>query len=76
MEKLNATRLVVFSVLLLGAIAVAAQGIQTNAFAAHNGVYFEDEGLIRQSSFTNTDDTGDVLSIVDNLDPCPYPACH
>ena len=48
MEKLNATRLAVFSVLLLGAIAVAAQGIQTNAFAAHNGVYFEDEGLIHQ----------------------------
>ncbi len=55
MEKINATRLAVFSVLLLGAIAVAAQGIQTNAFAANSGVYFEDEGLIRQSSFMNTD---------------------
>ncbi len=76
MEKINATRLAVFSVLLLGAIAVAAQGIQTNAFAAHNGVYFEDEGLIHQSSFMNTDETGNESSIVDNLDPCPYPSCH
>ena len=66
MEKINATKLAVFSVLLLGTIAVAASGIQTNAFAYNSGPYFYHEGL--ESSFTNTDDTRkDVNEVIKEL---------
>ena len=53
----------VFSLLVLGTLTVAVQGIQTNAFAAHEGPYFYHEGL--ESSFDNVSkDTGGLNDVV------------
>ena len=62
------------AVTVLGLLVVPS--VPTNAFAQHSDfVYFEDQGLIGQSSFTHTSDTGKKPSIVDDIDACPYPTC-
>lgn len=56
-----------FTLLLLGAIGMAAQGILTNAFAAHQGDYFYHEGLKSNWLIENNNSIGDVNEVMKDL---------
>ena len=70
MQKIATTKITMFTLLMLGIIAVAVLGFQANAFATHSGVYFYEEVFI--GNFPSHVDESVVTSY---SDPCPYPAC-
>ncbi len=61
MQKTNTKRIAMFTLFLLGTLAVATIGIQTEAFATHSGVYFEDEGLVESVSQTGEEGVGKYI---------------
>ncbi len=61
MQKTNTKRIAMFTLFLLGTLAVAALGIQTEAFAAHSGVYFEDEGFVESVSQIGKEGAGKYI---------------
>ena len=68
MEKANPIRIATFTLFLLGAIGMAAQGILTNAFAAHQGEYFYHEGLKENWLIENNSNSiGDVNEVMKDL---------
>ena len=68
MEKTNPTRIAMFTLFLLGAIGMAAQGILTNAFAAHQGEYFYHDGLKENWLIENNSNSiGDVNEVMKDL---------
>ncbi len=71
MQKTNTKRIAMFTLFLLGTLAVAALGIQTEAFAAHSGVYFEDEGFVESNT-----DIAEESGSVGKPEACLYPACQ
>ena len=68
MEKANPIRIATFTLFLLGAIGMAAQGILTNAFAAHQGEYFYHEGLKENWLIENNSNSiGDINEVMKEL---------
>ncbi len=70
MQKIDTTKITMFTLLMLGTIAVAALGFQANAFATHSDMYFYDEVFIG-----NLPSHVDESVVNDYSDPYPYPAC-
>jgi len=67
MREINTTRTAMFTLFALATIAVNAQGIQTNAFAAHSDTYFEAEGSVLYGESKSTTGEGDFIKIVQDL---------
>ncbi len=70
MQKINTAKIVMFTVLVLGTLVVASMGFQTNAFAAHSGVLYDEEGFIESAPSIVRDNV-----VASNVDVCPYPSC-
>ena len=61
------TRTTMFTLFALVTIVVNAQGIQTNAFAAHSDTYFEAEGSVLNGESKSMTGEGDFINIVKDL---------